>query len=44
MFANGDAYIGKMLTVKFQELSNDKVPRFPVGLHIREDWDMSEGL
>ena len=44
MFANGESYIGKMLTVKFQELSNDKVPRFPVGLHIREDWDMSEGV
>ncbi len=43
MFAYGESYIGKMLTVKFQELSNDKVPRFPVGLHIREDWDMGLG-
>ena len=40
MYKNGASYIGKMLTVKFQELSNDGVPRFPVGLHIREDWDM----
>ena len=40
MYKNGDSYIGKLLTVKYQELSNDKVPRFPVGLHIREDWDM----
>ena len=40
MYKNGDSYIGKLLTLKYQELSNDKVPRFPVGLHIREDWDM----
>ena len=40
MYINGASYIGKMLTVKYQELSNDGVPRFPVGLHIREDWDM----
>ncbi len=41
MFTKGSSYIGKMLTVKFQELSLDGVPRFPVGLHIREEWDMS---
>ena len=40
MYKNGASYIGRMLTVKYQELSNDGVPRFPVGLHIREDWDM----
>ena len=40
MYKDGDSYIGKLLTVKYQELSNDKVPRFPVGLHVREDWDM----
>jgi DNA ligase-1 len=40
MYKNGASYIGKLLTVKYQELSNDKVPRFPVGLHVREDWDM----
>ena len=40
MYNNGASYVGKMLTVKYQELSNDGVPRFPVGLHIREDWDM----
>ncbi len=40
MYKNGDSYIGKLLTVKYQELSNDGVPRFPVGLHVREDWDM----
>ena len=41
MYKNGATYVGKLLTVKYQELSNDGVPRFPVGLHIREDWDMS---
>ena len=40
-FAHGETFIGKMLTVKYQELSNDGVPRFPVGLHFREEWDMS---
>jgi len=41
MFNNADDYIGKLLTVKYQELSNDGIPRFPVGLHVREEWDMS---
>ena len=41
MYKNGASYVGKLLTVKYQELSNDNVPRFPVGLHIREEWDMS---
>lgn len=36
MFNNGKKYIGKLLTVKYQELSEDGVPRFPVGLRIRE--------
>jgi DNA ligase-1 len=35
-FKNGDNYIGKMLTVRFQEYSEDGIPRFPVGLRIRE--------
>lgn len=41
-FDNFDSkYYGKMLTVKFQELTDDGIPRFPVGLHFRPDWDMS---
>ena len=35
-YKDGKKYIGKMLTVKYQELTNDKVPRFPVGLAIRD--------
>lgn len=36
MFINGKKYIGKMLTVRFQELTDDKVPRFPVGITFRD--------
>jgi DNA ligase-1 len=36
MFKNGEKCIGKMLTVKYQELSDKGIPRFPVGLRIRE--------
>jgi len=40
MFENKDTYLGCWLTVKFQGRSNENVPRFPVGLRIREHWDM----
>lgn len=30
-------WLGKLLTVKFQGLTSDEVPRFPVGLRIRQD-------
>ena len=30
-------YIGKQLTVTYQELSEDNKPRFPVGKRIREE-------
>lgn len=35
-FIEGHNKIGKKLTVKYQEMSEDGVPRFPVGLRIRE--------
>lgn len=35
-YKNGKKYIGKMLTVKYQELTNDHIPRFPVGITIRD--------
>jgi DNA ligase 1 len=36
MFNNLNSYIGKNLTVKYQELSESGVPRFPVGLCVRD--------
>jgi len=36
LFNNGNTYIGKLLTVIFQEYSADKVPRFPVGKGVRD--------
>lgn len=35
MFENKDRYIGQYLTVRYQNLSKDDVPRFPVGICIR---------
>lgn len=39
MWKNLANYIGRPLTVKFQGLTDEGRPRFPVGLHIRPDWD-----
>jgi ATP-dependent DNA ligase len=36
LFNDGNKYVGKMLTVIFQEYSADGIPRFPVGKAIRE--------
>lgn len=36
LFRNGPKYIGKKLTVRFQEWTTDGKPRFPVGLTIRD--------
>jgi ATP-dependent DNA ligase len=36
LYKNGDKYIGKMLTIKYQELSEYGIPRFPVGKTIRD--------
>ena len=38
LFENGANYIGKMLTVIFQEYSDIGVPRFPVGKSIRDEY------
>lgn len=37
-YDNYDNYIGKKLTVIYQELTNDNIPRFPVGKSIRENY------
>ena len=36
LFELGDENIGKMLTVRYQELTDDGIPRFPVGISIRD--------
>jgi ATP-dependent DNA ligase len=36
LFAQGNEWIGKKLTVRFQELTTDGVPRFPVGITFRD--------
>lgn len=34
---NPKLWVGKLLTVKFQNYTSAGVPRFPVGMHLRED-------
>lgn len=36
MWKNRKDYIGQRMTVKFQQFSDDGIPRFPVVLGIRE--------
>ena len=36
MYNNLKKYIGKMLTVRYQELSEDGIPIFPVGIEVRD--------
>lgn len=36
LFKDAAAYIGKKLTVRFQELTGDGIPRFPVGISFRD--------
>jgi DNA ligase-1 len=36
LFIEANSHIGKLLTVIFQEYSNDGIPRFPIGKGIRE--------
>lgn len=39
MFKHLSDYIGKKLTIKFQGRTSDNIPRFPVGMRIRPDFD-----
>lgn len=36
MFNQGEELVGELLTVRFQELTDDGIPRFPVGVSIRD--------
>jgi hypothetical protein len=39
MYKNGKKYIGNMLTVRFQEMTDDNLPRFPVGIAFRSEYE-----
>jgi len=36
LYSDGKKYIGKKLTVRYQEMTDSNVPRFPVGIAIRD--------
>ena len=36
LFADGASYVGKPLTVRYQELTDEGLPRFPVGITFRD--------
>jgi hypothetical protein len=36
LYSDGKKYIGKMLSVRYQEMTDSNVPRFPVGIAIRD--------
>ena len=36
LFKEAGSYVGKKLTVRFQELTGDGIPRFPVGISFRD--------
>lgn len=36
LFNNASKYIGKQLTVRYQELTDTGIPRFPVGISVRD--------
>lgn len=44
MLQHKEDYIGQMLTVKYQSLSDDFVPTFPVGLALREYTEYGEAV
>lgn len=39
---NREKYLGAYIKVKYQEITKDNVPRFPVFLAFREEWDMAK--
>ena len=41
LYEDADKYIGEMLKVQFFELTDDGIPRFPVGIGFRLKEDMS---
>jgi ATP-dependent DNA ligase len=40
MLQDGHLHVGKLLKVKHQGYTEDGIPRFPIGIAIREEWDV----
>ena len=40
MLLDAPSYIGKLMNVRYQNLTEAGIPRFPVGCGIRESWDL----
>lgn len=36
LYKNADKYVGKYLTVKYFEMTDDGIPRFPIGIAVRD--------
>lgn len=41
-YKNHQKYLNKLLKVRFQEYTEDGIPRFPIGVCFREKWDLSK--
>lgn len=41
MLEDAPSYVGQMLNVRYQNLTENGIPRFPVGTAVREAWDLS---
>ena len=41
MYRERASYVGRPLTVSYQNLTDEGIPRFPVGVGCREPWDGS---
>ena len=39
MYRERASYVGRPLTVSYQNLTDEGIPRFPVGIGCRESWD-----
>lgn len=39
LFNNGSHYIGRMITIRYQEMTDSNIPRFPVGISFRDEYE-----
>jgi len=40
LYETRENHIGKLLKIRYQALTEDGIPQFPVGVGIREEWDL----